>query len=146
MPKAMVTESNGEISCSIEETNRIRKQLGLRPLDVEEAVKPTGSSSNPVAVAPVPLASAESTNAGPTEGLSMRERLKRAREKRAAAFKGKSLGQQLAAEKKLSAADWIKYVHARCLVCRVVVVVCWAVVGRWAWGVAVVGLGHRVDD
>lgn len=43
--KASVTESNGEISCSIEETNRIRAMLGLKPLVVnklskeEEAVK-----------------------------------------------------------------------------------------------------------
>jgi U4/U6.U5 tri-snRNP-associated protein 1 len=33
-----VTESNGEISCSVEESNRIRAELGLRPLDVGEAV------------------------------------------------------------------------------------------------------------
>ena len=30
--KAVVTENNGEISCSVEETNRIRKLLGLKPL------------------------------------------------------------------------------------------------------------------
>lgn len=32
VPKAIVTEDNGEISCSIEETNRIRTLLGLKPL------------------------------------------------------------------------------------------------------------------
>jgi U4/U6.U5 tri-snRNP-associated protein 1 len=32
IPKAVVTESNGEISCSVEETNRIRALLGLKPL------------------------------------------------------------------------------------------------------------------
>ena len=31
--KALVTEENGEISCSIEETNRIRALLGLKPLN-----------------------------------------------------------------------------------------------------------------
>ena len=31
--RSAVTESNGEISCSVEETNRIRASLGLRPLD-----------------------------------------------------------------------------------------------------------------
>ncbi|KAL6041719.1 U4/U6.U5 tri-snRNP-associated protein 1, variant 2 [Balamuthia mandrillaris] len=37
MPKAQVTvSSNGEISCSIEETNRIRIALGLKPLEVED--------------------------------------------------------------------------------------------------------------
>jgi hypothetical protein len=33
--KAVVTETNGEISCSIEETNRIRALLGLKPLVVD---------------------------------------------------------------------------------------------------------------
>ncbi len=33
--KAFVTESNGEISCSIEETNRIRALLGMKPLVVD---------------------------------------------------------------------------------------------------------------
>ena len=30
LPRAHVTESNGEVSCSVEETNRIRALLGLR--------------------------------------------------------------------------------------------------------------------
>ena len=34
--RAATSERNGEISCSIEETNRIRKELGLRPLDINE--------------------------------------------------------------------------------------------------------------
>jgi hypothetical protein len=33
--KAAVTEENGEISCSVEETNRIRALLGLKPLAVK---------------------------------------------------------------------------------------------------------------
>ena len=33
--KATVTESNGEISCSVEETNRIRALLGLKPLVID---------------------------------------------------------------------------------------------------------------
>ncbi len=32
IPKAIVSEQNGEISCSIEETNRVRALLGLKPL------------------------------------------------------------------------------------------------------------------
>ncbi len=32
IPQAQVSEVNGEISCSIEETNRLRKLLGLKPL------------------------------------------------------------------------------------------------------------------
>jgi HIND motif len=34
--KAMVTDENGEISCSVDETNRIRALLGLRPLNNEK--------------------------------------------------------------------------------------------------------------
>ena len=34
--KAMVTDENGEISCSVDETNRIRALLGLRPLNSEK--------------------------------------------------------------------------------------------------------------
>lgn len=34
IPKAAVNEENGEISCSVEETNRIRALLGLKPLKV----------------------------------------------------------------------------------------------------------------
>uniref|UniRef100_A0A7S2RWK0 SART-1 family protein n=1 Tax=Mucochytrium quahogii TaxID=96639 RepID=A0A7S2RWK0_9STRA len=34
-PKATTTEANGEISCSIEETNRIRAELGLKPLRLD---------------------------------------------------------------------------------------------------------------
>ena len=38
-PKATVSETNGEISCSIEETNRIRISLGLKPLNLEKPNK-----------------------------------------------------------------------------------------------------------
>eukprot|EP00899_Mesostigma_viride_P029144 jgi/Mesvir1/9414/Mv01517-RA.1 len=34
--RAAITESNGEISCSIEETNRIRISLGLKPLKLDD--------------------------------------------------------------------------------------------------------------
>lgn len=34
--KAMVTDNDGEISCSVEETNRIRALLGLRPLNMDK--------------------------------------------------------------------------------------------------------------
>ena len=34
VPKAQVTEKDGEISCSVEETNRIRAALGMKPLRV----------------------------------------------------------------------------------------------------------------
>ena len=34
---ATVTEDNGEISCSVDETNRIRAALGLKPLNLESS-------------------------------------------------------------------------------------------------------------
>ena len=34
--KATVTETNGEIACSVEETNRLRALLGLKPLKVDD--------------------------------------------------------------------------------------------------------------
>lgn len=34
--KAVVSEVNGEISCSVEETNRIRALLGLKPLNISK--------------------------------------------------------------------------------------------------------------
>ena len=49
--RAVVSESNGEISCSVEETNRLRASLGLRPLDVGDssAAKPKeGSKEAPI--------------------------------------------------------------------------------------------------
>ena len=36
---ATVSEDNGEISCSVEETNRIRAALGLKPLNMERKNK-----------------------------------------------------------------------------------------------------------
>lgn len=36
IPRAVTTEEGGEISCSVEETNRIRAQLGLPPLEIDD--------------------------------------------------------------------------------------------------------------
>lgn len=46
IPKAIVTEENGEISCSIEETNRIRALLGMKPLNVGVASKEVQAVEN----------------------------------------------------------------------------------------------------
>ena len=35
VPRAQVSEKDGEISCSVEETNRIRAALGLKPLRID---------------------------------------------------------------------------------------------------------------
>lgn len=45
-PKAAVTEANGEISCSIEESNRIRAMLGLKPLVVKKLSQEAEAVSN----------------------------------------------------------------------------------------------------
>ncbi len=42
--RAVVTESNGEISCSIEESNRVRSLLGIKPLRIGENEKTFQSS------------------------------------------------------------------------------------------------------
>jgi hypothetical protein len=44
--KASVIESNGEISCSVEETNRIRAMLGLKPLVVSKLSKEAEAVEN----------------------------------------------------------------------------------------------------
>ncbi len=46
--KAVVNESNGEISCSIEETNRVRILLGLKPLNSSTSTNSADSSSSMV--------------------------------------------------------------------------------------------------
>jgi len=43
--KAQTTEKNGEISCSVVETNRIRAELGLKPLNVGAGSGRSGGSS-----------------------------------------------------------------------------------------------------
>ena len=50
IPKAQVSEKDGEISCSVEETNRIRAQLGLKPLRVGKAAE-TGEAPPLVSLA-----------------------------------------------------------------------------------------------
>ncbi|KAJ1492466.1 hypothetical protein T484DRAFT_1771151 [Baffinella frigidus] len=48
--KPVVSDSNGDTSMSIEETNRVRATLGLRALDVGDKAQPpkVGSNNNPV--------------------------------------------------------------------------------------------------
>jgi U4/U6.U5 tri-snRNP-associated protein 1 len=42
IPKAQVSDKDGEISCSVDETNRIRAQLGLKPLRIGSAADDGG--------------------------------------------------------------------------------------------------------
>ena len=58
-----VTESGGEISCSIEETNRIRASLGLKPLQV---TSPTSTDSSSAAAAAAAASSSSSSSSNST--------------------------------------------------------------------------------
>ena len=44
--KAVVSEQNGEISCSVEETNRIRALLGMKPLVLTKPNEETQAVEN----------------------------------------------------------------------------------------------------
>lgn len=44
--KAVVSEVDGEISCSVEETNRIRALLGLKPLKLDKPSNETDAVDN----------------------------------------------------------------------------------------------------
>lgn len=96
LPRAAVTESGDEVSCSVEETNRIRASLGLRPLDVGPR-----RASNEVDVR-VDASSARETD-------ELKSRIERARREREAAqsAQGRGLGDVLTAEASMSAAQWV---------------------------------------
>lgn len=51
--QAMVTDSGGEISCSIAETNRLRASLGLKPLDITPKPQKEGSKDAPIDAASI---------------------------------------------------------------------------------------------
>jgi hypothetical protein len=64
-PSAKTTERNGEISCSIEETNRIRAALGLGPLRVGPRGPPPPQPPQPSAAPPpAPAATAAAAASG----------------------------------------------------------------------------------
>ena len=101
IPKAVVSESNGEVSCSVEETNRIRAAIGLAPLRVSTAPKRDLAAEQRAADERKASVAAE-----------LAARVQRSKEKRAlhARLKGKTLGQQCADAKAMSASDWVRYV------------------------------------
>lgn len=96
IPRAQVSESDGEISCSVEETNRIRIALGLRPLDLG----PVQSNATFVN-----LREQQEEREQQAEVAARIERARREREQ-AQASRAKSLGESLLA-KPLSAAEWV---------------------------------------
>jgi U4/U6.U5 tri-snRNP-associated protein 1 len=95
-PKAVITrEENGESSCSVEETNRIRALLGMKPLDMSNGAQPT-------VVIATSAAEHEASDA-------VRARVEKAKRERETAQlrKAQSLGQVLKTNEQLSAADWV---------------------------------------
>jgi len=96
MLQALTSESNGEISCSVEETNRIRKELGLRPLDLET------KSDDHVVVTKKPQDSNEALRRRLEKSKRKREEKKKEKE-----FFGKDtiVTQTLKSE---SVEDWVK--------------------------------------
>ena len=104
VPKMEVSDSGGEISASVEETNRIRAQLGLKPLA-------DGGSAGPSKEAEAQARGQERQDQMAKEEAeeAMREKLDAARRKRLLHQKlsGASLGEQLAGEEMDSAAAWV---------------------------------------
>ena len=102
--KAMVTEENGEISCSVEETNRIRALLGLKPLNMERSNKEAEAVDN--------FREKQDNARKEKESAELREKLEKAKEKRLlnTKFSGNGLGEvkDSAEGELLSAADWVK--------------------------------------
>ena len=100
-----VSESGGEISASVEETNRIRESLGLKPL-AEGAGSAVASKE-----AEAKARGAERAAAIAKESAedAMREKLDGARRQRLLNQKlsGKSLGEQLVGDEMDSAAAWV---------------------------------------
>jgi U4/U6.U5 tri-snRNP-associated protein 1 len=106
--KAVVSESNGEISCSVEETNRIRALLGLKPLRID---KP-----NAEAQAVKNFNDQKEADTKAKEAAVISERLEKAKEKRLLREKldGPTLGDD--EEGALgSAADWVKRSRVKAL-------------------------------
>uniref|UniRef100_A0A7S4C0S0 SART-1 family protein n=1 Tax=Chrysotila carterae TaxID=13221 RepID=A0A7S4C0S0_CHRCT len=98
MASMQVSDKGGEISASVEETNRIRASLGLQPL-AEKKEDPA------VAAHAARVAAQKEEDAQE----AMRDRLERAKEARLRTQKlgGKSLGELLADEEMDSAAAWV---------------------------------------
>lgn len=105
MLKATTTEKNGVISCTLEETNRIRAELGLKPLK-PRVKQPSAASSA--------LSTQHSTDKN-TQALAGRIAAARtARSASAWATEGASLGQSLVSGTSgESAKDWLKSAGAR---------------------------------
>ncbi|EQC28502.1 hypothetical protein SDRG_13830 [Saprolegnia diclina VS20] len=96
--KPKVTESNGEISMSVEETNKLRISMGLKPLRL---TKPESKEVN--------LAKSREDLAAEAHQKQLKETLEKSKRKReyTAKMQGKSLGETLA-EDATSTLDWVR--------------------------------------
>lgn len=106
IPKAMVTESNGEISCSVEETNRIRALLGMKPLNVQ---KPLTKEEKSAELSQQREEAAERSRRKAIADLE--RRVAKAKRKRMlnAKLEGQGIGDELRKSVgELSAAEWIE--------------------------------------
>lgn len=103
VPKAMTTEENGEISCSIEETNRVRALLGLKPLKTDKPSSQQAEDNYRERV---------EKDAKVREAEAIRDRVEKARNKRLmnASLEGRSIAEQAEEENgaSLSAAEWVR--------------------------------------
>lgn len=99
--KANTVEKNGEISMSIEETNRVRAALGLKPL----SLGPKKKDENVVN-----LQKTSDQVDEERERAELQKKLAQSKKKRELTQKlaGQSIGEQLKASASTSALDWVK--------------------------------------
>ena len=112
IPRAVTTEEGGEISCSVEETNRIRAQLGLPPLEIDDN-KPATEDSQKDEDGFVFI-----DHSKILEEERIRQKLEKSRQDRERDemqnLKGKSLGDMLSEESKgLDVKAWVSCADAR---------------------------------
>lgn len=116
--KATVSESNGEISCSVEETNRIRALLGLKPLNVDGQSGSSSSVLSQEARSVENFHKQKEEEQKAKEEKELRERLEDAKARRyiQTKFEGRGLGEVGGDEeetKLLSAAEWASRSRAK---------------------------------
>ena len=112
IPRAVTTEEGGEISCSVEETNRIRAQLGLPPLEMDDN-KPTTEDSQKDEDGFVFI-----DHSKILEEERLRQKLEKSRQDRERDemqnLKGKSLGDLLSEESKgLDVKAWVSGIYRK---------------------------------
>mmetsp|Transcript_20069 Transcript_20069/g.19362 ORF Transcript_20069/g.19362 Transcript_20069/m.19362 type:complete len:899 (+) Transcript_20069:153-2849(+) len=100
--KATVTDNDGEISCSVDETNRIRALLGIRPLNLDKGDNEKEAVEN--------FRLNREREQKVKEAAILKEALEKSREKRLLNTKmsGNTLGEAREEGELVSAADWVR--------------------------------------